>query len=100
MYFVGGKTLSRMKSMLSLACIKVKGGGRKLVYQIEIGMRQGLPFSLYMDKVMKGGVRVRFLEEGREWRLPCLLYADDLILCGKSEEDLKVMVGRFVEVCM
>ena len=34
----------------------------------------------------------------REWRLPGLLYADDLMLCGKSEEILKEMVGRFFEV--
>ena len=27
------------------------------------------------------------------------LYADDLVLCGESEEDLRVMVGRFAEVC-
>ena len=39
-----------------------------------------------------------FLEDGREWRLPSLLYADDLVLCGESE-DLKVTVGRFAEVC-
>ena len=38
-------------------------------------------------------------EEGREWRLPGLLYADDLVLCGESEEDLRAMVGCFVEVC-
>ena len=38
-------------------------------------------------------------KEGREWRLPRLLYADDLILYGKSEEELRAMVGRFVEVC-
>ena len=38
-------------------------------------------------------------EEGREWRLPGLLYADDFVLCGESEEDLRVMVGCFVEVC-
>ena len=42
---------------------------------------------------------MRFLEEGREWRLPVLLYADDLVFCGESEEDLRAMVGRFVEVC-
>ena len=40
-----------------------------------------------------------FLEDGREWRLPVLLYADDLVLCGELEEDLRVMVGRFAEVC-
>ena len=42
---------------------------------------------------------VRFLDEGREWRLPGLLYADDLVLGSKLEEDLKVVVGHFVEVC-
>ena len=28
-----------------------------------------------------------------------LLYAGNLILCGESEEDLRVMVGWFAEVC-
>ena len=37
-----------------------------------------------------------FLEEVREWGLPDLLYADELVLCGKLEEDLKVMVGPFI----
>ena len=37
-------------------------------------------------------------KEGREWRLPSLLYANDLILCGESEKDLRVMLARFVEV--
>ena len=32
--------------------------------------------------------------------MPDLLYADDLILCGESEEDLRAKVGRFAEVCM
>ena len=36
---------------------------------------------------------VSFLEAGREWKLPGLLYEDDLVLCGESEEDLRVMVG-------
>ena len=27
-----------------------------------------------------------------EWRLPGLLYADDLVLCFDSEEDLRAMV--------
>ena len=35
---------------------------------------------------------VRFVEDGREWKLIGLLYADDLVLYGKSEEDLRVMV--------
>ena len=52
-------------------------------------------FNVYMDAVMKEvkmRMGVRFLEEGREWILPGLLYADDLVLCGELEEDLKVMV--------
>ena len=33
--------------------------------------------------------------------LPGLLCTDDLLLCGESEEDLRVMVGRFeCEVCV
>ena len=58
-----------------------------------------------MDAVIKavkmkiGRRGVRFQEEGREWRLLGLLYADDLVLCGKSEEDLRAMVGHFVEMC-
>ena len=42
---------------------------------------------------------VRFQEEGREWRLPRLLYADNLVLRGESEEDLRAVVERFVVVC-
>ena len=38
-------------------------------------------------------------EEGREWRLPGLLYADELALFGESKEDLRALVGRFIEVC-
>ena len=33
---------------------------------------------------------------GRGWRLPGLLYADDLVLCDESEVDLRAVVGRFV----
>ena len=43
-----------------------------------------------MDTVIKelkigmGRRGVIFQEEGREWRLPGLLYADDWVLCGES----------------
>ena len=37
-------------------------------------------------------------KEGREWRLPGLLYPDNLVICGKSEEKLKPIVGHFVHV--
>ena len=73
-------------------------------------MRQGCIispwlFNVYMDVVMKeyktgmgrGGVRLP--KEGRGQRLLGLLYADDLVLCGDLEEDLRAIVGRFIEVC-
>ena len=46
-------------------------------------------YRIYMDALMKevkmemGRRGVRFLEDGREWKLPGLLYADDLVLCGE-----------------
>ena len=43
-------------------------------------------------KIGMGRRGARFMQEGREWILPGLLYANDL-------EDLRAMVGRFVEVC-
>ena len=58
-------------------------------------MRQGCImspwlFNAYMDGVMK---------EESECRLPGLLYADNLVLCGELEEDLRVIVRRFAEEC-
>ena len=41
---------------------------------------------------------VKFLDKGRGWMLPGLLYVDDFVLCGVSEKDVWAMVGRFVEV--
>ena len=38
-------------------------------------------------------------KEGRKWRLPGILYVDDLVLCGELEKDLRAMVGWFAEVC-
>ena len=32
---------------------------------------------------------VRFLEEVTERRFPSILYADELVLCGESGEDLR-----------
>ena len=46
---------------------------------------------------LKGG-GVRFQEEAEEWILPALFYADHLILCSELEEDLRTMVGCFIEV--
>ena len=42
------------------------------------------------------GGKLNFKRGGKEWRLPGFSYADDLILCGESKEDLRVIVERFV----
>ena len=49
-------------------------------------------FNVYMDAVIRGENGDE--EEGREWRLPGILYADNLVLCVESE----AIVGCFVEV--
>ena len=38
------------------------------------------------------------MKDGREWRLPGLLYVDDSVLCDEPEEDLRAMMGRFLSV--
>ena len=58
-------------------------------FRIDSCVRQGCIMSpwfsnVYLDAVMKvkmgmGRNGVRFQEEGREWRLSGLLYADDLV---------------------
>ena len=42
---------------------------------------------------------MRFHKEGREWRLPDHLYADDLVLCDELAKDLSALFGSFVEKC-
>ena len=95
---MGGELFNGIKSMYvnSQACVRVKGGESEC-FRIDSGVRQGCImspwlFNVYMETVTK--------EEGREWRLPGFLQADDLILCGElDEEDLRAMVRRFIEMC-
>ena len=92
----------------SLACVRVKMGESEW-FGIDSGVRCGCIispwlFNVYMDTLIRDvkmgiGMRgMRFMEVGREWRLPGLLYTDDLILCVKLVEDLRDMVGWFIEV--
>ena len=105
MYDVVFKHLSGIKSMYvdSSACVSVKGGESER-FRIDSLVRQGCVMShrllsVYMDGVMMevkmgmGRRGVRFLKDGREWRLPSLLYAYDLVLCCESEEELRVISG-------
>ena len=43
-------------------------------------------------------MELTYFEEGREWRLPGLLYTDYLVVCGGPIEILTVIIGHFVEV--
>ena len=77
----------------SLTCVGIKGGESEW-FRINNDVRQECfmspwLFIVYMGAVIKRGENV-YGEEGRDWRLPGLLYADDWVLCGKSEEDLRV----------
>ena len=103
--------MSEIKSMCvdSSACVRVKGSESDR-FRIDSEMRQRCIiypwlFNVYMNGVIKevkmgmGKMVASFLENRREWRLLGLLYADDLVLCDESEENLRVMVGRFAEVC-
>ena len=96
MHDVGGKQLNDIRSMYvnSLACVRVKGCESEC-FRISSGVRHVCIMSpwllnVYMDAVMKvvkmrmGRRGVRFEEEGREWRLPGLLYGDYLVLCSES----------------
>ena len=110
MYDVGGKLLNGIKSVYvnSLAFVRIKACENES-FRIDSGVREVCImspwfFNVYKDAVMKelkvgmGRRGVRFQEEGRGLKLPGLLYADDLVLCGESEENLRKIVGRFIEV--
>src|SRR5678816_3049021 len=101
-YGVGGKLLNGIKSMYddSEACVRINGVESDW-FNNNSGVRQGcvMPpwlFNLCMDRVMKelemgvAGNGVRMMENGGEWRVPYLLYTDDSVLCGESEESLRV----------
>ena len=76
----------------SITCLRVKGGESECPrienYARQVCIMFPWPFNVYMDAAMKevnkGMERMeeRFLEEGRDCRLPGFLYTDDLVLCG------------------
>ena len=110
MYEVGGKLLNGMNNVYvkDLACVRVKGCESEC-FRIDSGVRHVCImspwlFNVYTDAMMEWNMGIgrkgeRFQEEAREWRLPGLLYADNLVLCGESEVDLRAIGGSFIEVC-
>ena len=98
MYDVGGNLLSGIKSMYvdSLACARVKGGKSEL-FMIDSGGETGV-YHIPLAIQYIYGCSDEEDGDGKEWRLPSLLCANDLVLCSESEEDMRVMVGQFLEV--
>ena len=86
----------------SLASVRVKGGENE-TFRTDSGVRQGCIMSpwllnVYMDSMMKE-VKME-MGGGERVKLTGLLYSGGLVFCGVSEENLRVMAGRFVEVRM
>ena len=85
---MGSKQMNDMQSVYvnSLPCVRVKGCESEC-FRIDSGLRKVCImspwlFNVYMDAVMKElkggwGRGVRFREDGRDYRLSDLLYADD-----------------------
>ena len=76
--------------------------GESEQFRIDSGVRQGCIMSPWLFKVYKDAV----MKEMKMWigrmvrvKITCLFYADDLVLCGESKEDLRVIVVQFVELC-
>ena len=62
-----------------------------MVYHVFLAVKCIYGCSIEGGKIEDG-------KEGRELGLPGLLYTDDLVLCGESEENLRAMMGNFVGV--
>ena len=113
MYGVNGKLLNAVQSLYerSEACVRVCREESEW-FEVSVGLRQGCVmspwlFNLFMDGVMKevrertGDVGVTLWDTRRnvEWRVEWLMFADDTVLVGDSEEKLNRLVQEFGRVC-
>ena len=113
MYGVNDRLLTAVKSFYnnSEACVRVC---RKKSdwFRVKVGLRQGCVmspwlFNLFMDGVMRevrdrvGDVGVDLWDNVRrcKWKVEWLMFADDTVLVGDSEEKLQVLVNEFGNVC-
>ena len=112
MYGVGGRLLRGVKSFYtdSRACVRV-GQSESEWFPVKVGLRQGCVmspwlFNIYMDGVVRE-VDARVLgrgvnlvdEEGGEWAINQVLFADDTALVADSEAGLGRLVEEFDRVC-
>ena len=82
------------------------------MFDVKVGLRQGCVmspwlFNVYMDSLVRE-VKRECVEEGLNlhsergevhWRVNMLLYADDTVLMGESEESLQRLVSSFDRIC-
>ena len=111
-YGVGGKLLTAVKSFYKegRACVRSTNGNSDW-FAVRVGLRQGCVmspwlFNIYMDGVVrevKNWVMHRGLpmigEDGREWQINQILFADDTALVAVTEERLQMLVEAFNTVC-
>ena len=113
MYGINGQLLKAVQSLYekSEACVRVCREEGEW-FEVGVGLRQGCVmslwlFNLFMDAVMKevrekaGAVGVMLRDERRniEWKVDRLMFADDTVLLGDSEEKLERLVQEFGRVC-
>src|SRR5215469_12929114 len=95
----------------SRACVKVDGwvGER---FEVKVVLRQGCVmspwlFNVYMDSIVREvkrecreeGLNLQSERGGVQWRVNMLLYADDTVLIGETEESLQRLVTSFDRIC-
>ena len=113
MYGINGQLLKAMQNLYekSEACVRVCREEGEW-FEVGVDLRQGCVmspwlFNLFMDAVMKevrekaGDVGVTLWDEKRnvEWKVDWLMFADDTVLLGDSEEKLERLVQEFGRVC-
>ena len=112
MYGINGQLLKAVQSLYekSEACVSVCREEGEW-FEVGVGLRQGCVmspwlFNLFMDAAMKevrekaGDVGVTLQDERRniEWKVDWLMFADDTVLLGDSEEKLEILVQEFGRV--
>src|SRR5215469_5652612 len=112
-YGVNGRLMTALKSFYvnSRAIVKV-GGWMGEMFDVKVGLRQGCVmspwlFNVYMDSIVsevkrecvEEGLNLQSERGGLHWRMNMLLYADDTVLMGETEESLQRLVTLFNREC-
>src|SRR5215469_13748781 len=82
------------------------------MFDVKVGLRQGCVmspwlFNVYMDSIVREVKRECVEEElnlqsergEAQWRVNMLLYADDTVLMGETEDSLQRLVTLFDRIC-